>query len=221
MHELKSDIGNWFNRLTVTSTADDPATGLKFKHTSRHPQKTRIEKGLCNSSLYPLSKAILNELKENGSVITANLATYTSQFPPQRIKVAESAGLFYLSIVSEKNMDSYYLRTPAWEHVTAALFDITQNTFSLPTPTILKAYNPFCVYAPFIPPSWDHFESANNELIATFEREVATIDASESAGFMRGKVLAEYYEVIAKLQRVQAIMDALHTPSADHFENEI
>lgn len=220
MHELKSDIGNHYQLLTVTSEADDPSTGLKFKHVSRRPQRSRIEKGLRNSSLYPLSKPILNELIEKGSVITGNIAAYTSQFPPQRIKVAENAGLFYLSVVSEKNMDSYYLRTPEWSHVYAALFDITQNTFTLPTPAILKAYNPFCIYAPFTTPSWDHFENANNELIASFEREVQKIDASESAGFMRGKVLAEYYEAIAKLQRVQAIMESLRTPSADHFEND-
>lgn len=221
MHELKSDIGNWFNRLTVTSEADDPATGLKLKHVSRHPQKGIIEKGLRNSSLYPLSQSILNELKEKGSVITGNLATYTSQFPPQRIKLAESAGLYYLSIVSEKNMDSYYLRTPEWAHVQAALSDITQNAFTLPTPAILKAYNPFCIYAPFDTPSWDHFENENREMIAAIEGDIKRIDATGSAGFMRGKILAEYYEVIAHLQRVQAIMEALHTPSADHFENEI
>jgi hypothetical protein len=218
MHELKSDIGNHYGWLAVTSEADDPATQLRFKHVSRKPQEARIRKGLRNSSLYPLSEAILNELIEKGSVITGNLATYTSQFPPQRIKVAENAGLFYLSIVSEKNMDSYFLRTPEWEHVRSAMFDITQNTFVLPTPAILTAYNPFCVYAPFDTPSWDHFENANNELIATFEEEVKKIDASESAGFMRGKVLAEYYEVIARLERVQSIMDALHTPSDDGFE---
>lgn len=221
MHELKSDIGNHYNFLCVTSEADDPATGLKLKHVSRRPQSSRIEKGLRNSSLYPLSQSILKELKEKGSVITGNLATYTSQFPPQRIKIAESAGLYYLSIVSEKNMDSYYLRTPEWAHVHAALFDITQNAFTLPTPAILKAYNPFCIYAPFTTPSWDHFEKANNELMLAFEAEIQKIDAGGSAGFMRGKILAEYYEVIAQLQRVQAIMEALHTPSADHFENEI
>lgn len=221
MHELKSDIGNHYNFLCVTSEADDPATGLKLKHVSRRPQSSRIEKGLRNSSLYPLSQSILKELKEKGSVITGNLATYTSQFPPQRIKIAESAGLYYLSIVSEKNMDSYYLRTPEWEHVHAALSDITKNAFTLPTPAILKAYNPFCIYAPFTTPSWDHFEKANKDLMLAFEAEVQKIDAGGSAGFMRGKILAEYYEVIAQLQRVQAIMEALHTPSADHFENEI
>lgn len=218
MHELKSDIGNHYNLLAVTSEADYPATGLKFKHVSRRPQKTRIEKGLLNSSLYPLSPSILKELKEKGSVITNNLGVYTSQFPPQRVKISQNAGLFYLSIVSEQNMDSYYLRTPEWLHVQAAISDMTVQALHIPTPAILKAYNPFCIYAPFTTPSWERFETANNKLISDFEKAVLEIDDTGNAGFMRGKLLAEYYEVIARLERVQAIMDALHTPSEDHFE---
>lgn len=218
MHELKSDIGNHFNWLTVTTTADDPATGLKLKHVSRRPQSSRIEKGLRNSSLYPLSPSVLKELKEKGSVITGNLGVYTSQFPTQRVKISQSAGLYYLSIISEQNMDSYYLRTPEWEHVFAAINDMTERALHIPTPAILKAYNPFCIYAPFTTPSWEHFESANNKLRADFERSVLEIDDTGNAGFMRGKILAEYYEIVARLERVQAIMDALHTPSEDHFE---
>jgi hypothetical protein len=207
-------------RKSATFTASDPNNiDFLLRRTIRHTETAHIKWGLLKGSLLPLSPSDLKTLFEKRSLKTSNLCAWPTQTPLMKFSLSRHRNVYSLTAIDEASTDSYFLKTRDWEQIKTALLNI--SGVKLETPAILDVYNPFGLFAPFNePPSQVDFESVNSGLVLEIEKALEKIRTENCAGFMEGKVALAYYNAIAELQKLNAVVGLLSTPSADHFENE-
>jgi len=223
-HKLIADLRDGgpstTTRKSVTLTATSPNDpDFLLRRIVRRPSLVNIKQGLLNSGPVPLPPADLKILIEKRSVQCDNLCAWPPQYPLMKLVLSRHKTAYTLAAIDERSFDSYFLKSRDWEQVRLALFEIAD--VQLATPAILEVYNPFGLYAPFdVPPSQVDFESVNNKLLGQVQEGLEKLRASGAAGILEGKVALEYYRIMADLQRLNAVVALLSTPSADHFEND-
>lgn len=223
MHKLITDLQYGAivrsGRRSVTLKATDPSDPVfLLRRVIRYPYERRIKEGLLTSGPFPLTLPQYQTLHDKKSLLTNNLACWPLQSSILKIAVWRHTSVYTFTAIDVESTDSYFLKTHKWEQVRAALFELSEQKINLESAAIMDLYNPFALYAPFDTPSKSDFESDNQRIISAIRDSIPKVE--ESAGFMRGKVLGEYYRLIADLQRLDAAVRIATTPSKDDFENE-
>lgn len=203
--------------LKATSTTD-PA--FLLRRVVRYPYERKIKEGLLAGSSSPLSPTDYTHLHDKKWLVTENLVSWPLQSPILKFSISRYTNLYTLTAIDVESTDSYFLKTHDWSQVRAALCDLTERAVDLESAAILDVYNPFALYAPFEPtPSQDDFKVVNNKIVLAIEEGLKKLEDENCAGYMRGKVAAEYYKIMADLQRLELAVGLVSTPSPDHFEN--
>lgn len=215
MHLLKTDLeyGTIVSsgRKSVTLHAD--TVNFKLRRVVRKPYERIIREGLERD----LGIAGYQQLHAAKEIWTDSLAAWPTQFPLAKFSVRRWTDLFWLTAIDERGTDSYLLKTREWGHVEKALASLTSGLVLLPDPLILEVANPLACYAPFTPPSWEHFENVNKKVRSALQEAIEALHTQAPAGYLSPKLAAHYL-------RLQAEVEALHElprlapPSGVHFE---
>lgn len=224
MHKIISDLPpNRFEtrtRKAVTFETEKSPT-FHIRRVTRYADNNDLKGGLLKGGSLPLSQSDLNAFYDKKPIVSDSLLDWPLIRPILKFSIARHQNLYILTAIDEKNTDSYYMKTKDWEHVRVALRSLTHGAVDLPGPAILEFFNPFALYAPFdATPLKDDFESVNRKVCAALEAALEEIKEGDCAGFMRGKLLAEYNRILADVQRVGLLLESISTPSKSDFENE-
>lgn len=207
-------------RKSVTFETE-PSPTFHVRRTYRSVVSKDLEREPLKGGSLPLSESVLKTLRERKFVYSESLLDWPFFRPILKFSIARHQNLYILTASDEQNTDSYYLKTKNWEQVSGALRSLTHGQIALPGPAILEFFNPFSLYAPFdATPLRDDFETLNNGVILSLQEAIEKLKDGDCAGYMRGKLLTEYNRILADLERVGALLDAVTTPSKSDFENE-
>lgn len=180
-----------------------------------------MRRGSLKGGSLPLTQDDLNAFYAHEPIVSESLLDWPLVRPILKFSIFRHQNLYILTAIDEKNTDSYYMKTKNWDQVRTVLRSLTHGAVDLPGPAILEFFNPFALYAPFdATPSPSDFESINKGVIAGLESAIEEVKSGDCAGYMRGKILAEYNRIAADLERVGLLLESVSTPSKSDFENE-